>query len=168
MSCTVTVVRSHRGVLTKRVRLAADGWRLTEFSAGAWFSAHEREVTSFTDLVRLLEQVTRVPRCAVLRGRLLPGVDSRRCRRLCDVAEHRTAVTFESAARRWLAIDVDGLPEPSGCTFAAEPEDGVEHALGLLPEPFSDATCWWQATGDAGIKAGIHTRLWFWLSRPVD
>lgn len=168
MRCRVTVLRSLEGVLTKRVRLAADGWRMTEFSAGAWFSVHERDVADFGELVGLLERVTRAPRCAVVRGRPLPGIDPRRCRRLCDRAKHGEGVTFESAARRWLAVDVDSLPEPPGCTFAAEPEDGVEHALGTLPEPFHDASCWWQATGGAGIKPGIRCRLWFWLSRPVD
>lgn len=168
MSCAVTVLRSLGGALTKRVRLARDGWRLTGFSAGRWFAAHEREVGGFAHLAGLLERITGASRCAVVRGRLLPGADPRRCRRLCDRAKHGDAVTFAAAARRWLAVDIDSLPEPPGCTFAAEPEDGVEHALGLLPEPFREASCWWQATGSAGIKPGIRCRLWFWLSRPVD
>jgi hypothetical protein len=37
-----------------------------------------------------------------------------------------------------------------------------------VPEPFADASCWWQATGSAGVKPGIRVRLWFWLSRPVS
>ena len=105
---------------------------------------------------------------AVVRGRLLPHADPARCRRLSDRAAHGDAVTFAPALRRWLALDVDGVPEPLCLTFAAEPEAGVEHVLGMLPEPFADASCWWQATSSAGIKPGIRCRLWFWLSRPVS
>jgi hypothetical protein len=76
-------------------------------------------------------------------------------------------VTFGPCARRWLALDVDGVPEPPCTSFAAEPEAGVGHVLGLLPEEFADASCWWQATGTAGINPGIRCRLWFWLDRPV-
>ena len=77
-------------------------------------------------------------------------------------------MTYEASPRRWIALDVDGVPEPPCLTFAAEPEEGVEHVLGLVPEPFADASCWWQATASAGIKPGIRCRLWFWLSRPVS
>ena len=67
-----------------------------------------------------------------------------------------------------LQLDIDDVPEPDCLTFAAEPEAGVEHVLELLPEPFADASCWWQATSSAGLKPGIRCRLWFWLSRPVS
>ena len=30
------------------------------------------------------------------------------------------------------------------------------------------SSCWWQATGSAGIKPGIRLRLAFWLSRPLS
>ena len=52
--------------------------------------------------------------------------------------------------------------------FVADPEEGIEHALALLPERFAEASCWWQATGSAGIKPGIRARLWFWLSKAIS
>jgi hypothetical protein len=36
----VTVLRSHAGVLAKRLRRTAAGWATVPFSAGAWFEAH--------------------------------------------------------------------------------------------------------------------------------
>ena len=39
--------------------------------------------------------------------------------------------------------------------------------LELLPDPFQEASCWWQATSGAGIKPGIRCRLWFKLSRDI-
>lgn len=164
----VVVLRSRSGVLTKKVAYDASGWAVTPFSAGAYFSVHERAVDNFDELVALLERVARDPRAAVVRGRPLPGIDRHRCRRLCRREEHGDDVTFESAARRWIALDIDGVSEPACTTFAAEPEAGVEHVLELLPEPFAATSCYWQATSSAGVKSGIRARVWFWLSRPVS
>ena len=162
-ACALTVLRSSSGVMTKRVGYSDAGWNTVAFSAGTYFSVHERAVASFVELAVLLERISRDPRAAVVRGQLRPGVDCARVRRLSDRAEHGDAVTFEPRARRWIGLDIDGVPEPPCLTFAAEPEAGVEHVLGLLPEPFADASCWWQATSSAGIKPGIRCRLWFWL-----
>ena len=168
-SCSLTVLRSRSGVLTKRIALSSTaGWRVVGFSAGAWFSVHERPLGSFEELAERLEHIACNSRTAIVRGRLRSGVDRRSCRRLSDRTTHGEAVTFEAVPRRWLALDIDGVPEPACLTFAAEPEEGVAHILGLLPAEFADASCWWQATGSAGIKPGIRCRLWFWLSRPVS
>lgn len=164
----MTILRAHHGNLTKTIGHRADGWQIHDYTAGAFYAAYPQSVTCFAELVDTLESVSRYPQCAVLRGEIAPGVDARRCRRLSDRAKHGDNVTFVAAARRWLAADVDSLPEPPGCIFAAEPEDGIEHAIAQLPEPFHDASCWWQATSSAGVKPGIRCRLWFWLSRPVD
>ena len=159
----VTVLRSRSGMLTKRIE--ADR-RVVGFMAGAWFSVHERQVSSFEEMVELLQRVARDPYAAIVRGVPRPGIDRRCCRRLCDRAVHADAVTFAPMARRWIALDIDGVADPD--CFAAEPEAGVAHVLELLPEPFAEAACWWQATGSAGIKPGIRVRLWFWLDRAVD
>jgi hypothetical protein len=163
----LTVVRSLSGVLTKKIAHGLDGWQVTPFSAGAWYSVFELPVSNMESAAAQLDRVARDARAAVVRGRPLLGIDRSHCRRLCNRVEHGNAVTFEAAPRRWLALDVDGVPEPDCLTFAAEPEEGVEHVLGLLPPPFAEASCWWQATSTAGIKPGIRARLWFWLSRPV-
>jgi hypothetical protein len=168
MNDTITVLRSLGGVLTKRIWMSGASYQVEPFSAGRWYSVQSMPVASFLAMAAELERVSPDPYLAVIRGALLPHVDPRRCRRLCDRAQHGDAVTFGPAARHWIALDVDGVPEPDCLTFAAEPEAGVEHVLGLLPPEFAEASCWWQATGSAGIKPGIRCRLWFWLSRPVS
>ena len=165
---TLTVLRSRDGVLTKRIWMSGASYHVEPFSAGTWYSVRSMPLASFADLVAALDDVSGDHGCAVIRGALLPHVDPGRCRRLSDRARHGDAVTFAPAARLWLALDVDGVPEPDCLTFAAEPESGVEHVLGLLPPEFVEASCWWQATGSAGIKPGIRCRLWFWLSHPVS
>lgn len=163
---SATVLRSRSGVLTKRLRSTAAGWDIVPFSAGTWFSAHRRNIGSFDELAALLERVAADPRAGIVRGTLLAGTDPARCRRLSDRAEHGGAVTFRSCPRPWIALDIDGVSDPD--CFPAYPEAGVEHVLEHLPEPFAGVSCWWQATGSAGIKPGIRCRLWFWLSRPVS
>ena len=165
---TITMLRSFGGVLTKRIWMRGASYHVEPFSAGTWYSVRSMPIASFAEAAAALEEASRDPKSAIVRGALLPSVDPHRCRRLSDRARHGEAVTFAPAARRWIALDVDGVPEPDCMTFAAEPEAAVEHVLGLLPPEFADASCWWQATGSAGIKPGIRCRLWFWLGRPVS
>ena len=79
MSATdaVTVLRSRGGVLAKRLRHGPAGWACIAFSASTLFSAHERQVSSFKDLVEVLGQIERDPQACVIRGRLLSHVEPR-------------------------------------------------------------------------------------------
>jgi hypothetical protein len=45
--------------------------------------------------------------------------------------------------------------------------DGADFLRALLPEPFHEAACAWQATSQAGLRPGLRYRLWFVLSRPL-
>lgn len=169
MSDQLTVLCAHSGVLTKRVSHTADGWQITPYADAKHFAVRSAPIAGFAKLAETLTMLTNYPRCAVIRGEPLPGTDLERCRRLLHPCrESGDAATFAPAPRRWLAIDFDSVPEPAALVFAAEPEDAVEHVLGLLPEPFADVSCWWQATGSAGVKPGIRVRTWHWLSRPLD
>ena len=42
-SDSLTILYSRTGVLTKRVSVAREGWRVVPFSAGCWFSVHVRQ-----------------------------------------------------------------------------------------------------------------------------
>ena len=85
--------------------------------------------------------------------------------------------TFEDRPRSWVIFDVDRIPVPEHLTddWVDEPDAAVEHVLGLLPEPFRTATCWWSISSSAAIP-GPHGRevasafklkLAFWLDRPL-
>ncbi len=151
--------------LAKRIRANGD---IQGFAGATWFVNAEHEVSCLDDLAAVLDEVSREPQLAPVRGQKLPGVPLRH-RRLCDRAVHGEAVTYEPAAHRWLGIDVDGVAEPPSLCFAAEPEAGAEYVRdAVLPECFEGAACWWQATASAGIKPGIRVRSWFWLSQPLS
>jgi hypothetical protein len=162
---TMTVLLARSGFMAKTI---ADGKIARGYNAGKFYRVRHADVAGFPDMVRVLEKASGIPEACVIRGELLPNADPENCRRLSNQAEHGDAVTFTAKPRRWLAIDVDGCSEPAGLDFARDPEEGVEHVIGELPDEFHDAICWWQATGSAGTKPGINCRLWFHLSRPVS
>jgi hypothetical protein len=95
--------------------------------------------------------------------------------------EHRYAVTwlptFEDCPRAWVIFDVDRIPVPDHLIddWVDDPDAAVGHVLGLLPEPFRTATCWWSISSSAAVP-GPHGRevsgafklkLAFWLDRPL-
>jgi hypothetical protein len=95
--------------------------------------------------------------------------------------EHRYAVTwlptFEDRPRSWTIVDVDRVPVPNHLAddWVDEPEAAVEQVLGLLPEPFQAATCWWSISSSAAVPglqgrevaSEFKLKLAFWLSRAV-
>ena len=85
--------------------------------------------------------------------------------------------TFEDRPRSWVIFDVDRIPVPDHLIddWVDDPDAAVEHVLGLLPEPFRAATCWWSISSSAAVP-GPHGRevasefklkLAFWLDRPL-
>jgi hypothetical protein len=104
-----------------------------------------------------------------------------RNRKLEPDEEHRYAVTwlptFEDCPRSWVIFDVDRVPVPDHLIddWVDDPAAAVEHVLGLLPEPFRTATCWWSLSSSAAVpdKAGrevsalFKLKLAFWLDRPL-
>jgi hypothetical protein len=95
--------------------------------------------------------------------------------------EHRYAVTwlptFEDRPRSWVIFDVDRIPVPDHLIgdWVDEPDAAVEHVLGLLPEPFRPATCWWSISSSAAIPGPqgrdvateLKLKLAFWLDRTL-
>jgi hypothetical protein len=94
---------------------------------------------------------------------------------------HRYAATwlptFENRPRSWVIFDVDRVPVPEHLAddWVDDPKASVEYMLGLLPEPFRAATCWWSISSSAAVP-GPHGRevasefklkLAFWLDRPL-
>jgi hypothetical protein len=93
--------------------------------------------------------------------------------------DYRYAVTwlptFEDRPRSWVIFDVDRVRVPDHLIddWVDAPETAVEHVLGLLPEPFRAATCWWSISSSAAVPglqgrevaSEFKLKLAFWLSR---
>ncbi len=74
--------------------------------------------------------------------------------------------TFRDVPRRWLALDVEGIPLPE-TLHPADLAGCCALALTRLPGAMQDAACIVQASGSHGFKPDMRLRLWFWLSRPT-
>lgn len=130
-----------------------------------WYQGGGVALRGFADLAGLLEQVQRDPAWFVVRGALRTSEPTFRRTHVDKPGE---AASLAPAAHRWVLLDLDKYREdvPSAA-FAADPASWAKAARSGLPECFRGATCWWQATGSAGIKPGVRLRLAFWLSRAV-
>jgi hypothetical protein len=63
---------------------------------------------------------------------------------------------------------MDGIDQGLAEDPAVDPEDAVEHLIGLLPDEFAEASCWWQFSSSQGFEPGeLSARLWFILDRAV-
>jgi hypothetical protein len=151
-------------------------WRKVSYSAGARFTAEECSVTSLADLAAVLERVSLDPRAFIVRGNLsqsarddLAGAAGQTIRRRKHL-KNNILPTLEEVPRRWIMVDIDNWPLPTWGDLADDPDTVIEHAIHeLLPEPFHDATCWWQLSSSAGFVAGmVKAHLFFWLSEPAD
>jgi hypothetical protein len=76
------------------------------------------------------------------------------------------APTLCDVPKRWLALDIDGIPRPPDIAATDLRKCGPV-VIGVLPAPFRHARCIVQATASHGIKPGIRLRLWYWLDRPT-
>ena len=160
---TLTVLRSPHLRLAKRLRLdGQDG-----YDKAKTLDAYTVSIAGLDDVLALLRRLVLQPSCCVIRGRLLAGTTAKGIRRLLHMdRETGELPTFDDVPRRWLALDLDGLPMPEG----VEPSDleacGTA-ALATLPAPFHGTASIIQASASHGVKPGMRLRVWVWLSRPM-
>jgi hypothetical protein len=135
-----------------------------------YFSVTAIEVAGIGELARALEGLSRNPHAFVVRGEPLPGIDRKRTRRLLH-PDRKTGepATFTEAPRRWVLVDVDEIACPAAIDPKSDPEDAVEHVIGLLPAELHDAWCWWQLSSSQSVFSDttISMHLWVWLDAPL-
>jgi hypothetical protein len=174
---TLTILTTFGPLLTKMVGPGPDGRLavLKDYDNAEHFRSSTAIVHGLADMLAVLEHLATCPRSAIIRGAILPGTDSRRCKRLLRPMREDdgtiTPATFQACPRRWLACDVDSVAPPvalPGLQWLERPADTAAFLAGRLPTEFRQASCVLQATSGAGIKPGIRARAWYWLDRPVS
>lgn len=166
----MTVVHSFGPRLAKQIVRQADGSVSIEgFENARNFSVESLALDGLEALAGWLERYENDRRSAVIRAALRPGVNADRVRRTLHEQINPDGALespcFRAKARRWVALDLDGIPVPE----AVDPKRGlIGHLVGLLPTSFAGADLILQFTGSAGFKPGIRARLWFWLDRAVS
>ena len=163
---SITIMRCARNRrATKLVTGLPDGSiRVDSYDAGKFAAVAERQVAGIADLALALDEVSLDPRCFVIRGEPLAGINRERCRRLLYKHEDGTPPAFREVPRRWAIIDFDDPPGP----YRFDPRDGALAAIycrSLLPPAWRRSSFWWALSSSAGFKAGVRVKVAFWLDR---
>lgn len=163
--CAVTVVEAHGGAILAK-RWHADG-SATPYGNARTVTLHAVPLADLAGLYSLLRDLLKAPRCCIVRGEPIDPARGAHVRRLLHrCPETGDAPTLREVPRRWVAVDVDGLPLPAGL----DPSDLAACARvvrSALPHAFRDAAAIVGATASHGMKPGARLRWWAWLSRPT-
>lgn len=161
---SITILRAQRRQLAKLIDV--DG-SVTDYDSARLFDLAAVRLTGLEALGLLLRRLTNRPDCCVVRGGIADPSRTRKVRRLLhgDPATG-DAPTLRDEPRRWLALDIDGVPRPQAIA-AGDLRGCAQITRELLPSELRAADCIVQATASHGIKPGIRMRLWYWLARPV-
>jgi hypothetical protein len=115
------------------------------------------------ELSRLLQNLERMPNVMVIRGEPKDSLDLQR-----GVRRRKTNFVTPPEGRRWIMIDFDKIPLPTGMGVAHDAKAVAEYLVSLLPPEFHDASYHYQLSSSAGLKdasvASMH--VWFWLDQP--
>ena len=106
--------------------------------------------------------------CMVVRGAIVDPARTSGVRRIVH-PDHETGElpTLCEFPRRWLALDVDGLPIPAGIDARDLPACAAA-ARAALPPAFHAARAVVTASASHGIKPGLRLRYWCWCDRAVS
>jgi hypothetical protein len=159
---SITVLRARGRRLAKLI--APDGG-IVDYDATRLFDLIEIPVNGLDHLEDDLRRLLHQPDRCTVRGRIAEIGRCRGVRRLLHPEGNDPASLIE-APRRWLALDIDGLPRPVNVP-AADLVACAGIAIAALPSEFHDARCLAQATAGHGYKPGLRLRLWYWLDRPL-
>lgn len=156
----MTLLAPETGLAAKRV--SVDG--VQSAPPSTWHRAVEYPIATFGDLCHALTTLSGQSEWFLVRGRVRPGLDMARIRRSHVGAEG----TLLPASHQWILIDLDSVM-PEVTDFASRPAHYAARVRSeLLPAAFTNAACFWQATGSAGVKPGVRLRMAFWLTRPLS
>ena len=161
---TITVLRARGRRLAKLVHPdgAVDG-----YDSARTYDLLAPAAPDLDALAGLLAELLPRQDCAVVRGAIIDTARTRGVRRLA----HPDPVTGDVATlrehpRRWLALDLDGLPLPPAISVRDLAGCGG-FARSMLPPVFHHARMIVQASASHGIKPGARLRLWIWLDRAL-
>ena len=129
------------------------------------FSGREVPITSFDELVSVLDNLSDDMYSCIVRGALIHGTnpDSFYRRKTTNPKEG----CIEDVDQQWVCLDIDGIPLHSlGCTL----EESPKVIQKMLPTCFAKASCWWNFSASQGFKDGnkVSLHMWFWLDDEIS
>lgn len=161
----MTILHTPGRRLAKRI---SQSGIVSGYEGAKHFNLTERPLSGLDELAEALTWLLPRPAYAVVRGAVADPARVTGVRRLIHPCPHSgEQPTLQEAPRRWLALDLDGLPLPVGTDVRDLASCGA-HARLSLPAAFHAPRCIVAASGSHGVKPGMRLRLWFWLHRPLS
>ncbi len=163
-ACGLTLLRSRGSRLAKlwHVDGTCEGYGLART-----FDLAPVPLDGLDALAALLARLQGQPDRCTVRGAVADPARTCGVRRLLHTdPETGEAPTLRPVARRWFALDLDGLPLPVG----TDPRDLAACAAAVLPSlpaGLRGADLLVQATAGHGVKPGARLRLWGWCDRAL-
>jgi hypothetical protein len=162
---SITVVRARGRRLAK---LVCPNGAVEGYDNARTFDLFTHAVPDLDALALLLTELLGRRDRAVVRGAIIDPARTRQVRRLAHPdPETGEAPTLREQPRRWLALDLDGLPLPAGIDARDLPAC-AEEARVALPPAFRDVCAVVTASASHGIKPGLRLRYWCWCDRLVS
>jgi hypothetical protein len=137
------------------------------------FEAKDVTFSDIEDLERKLRILQRRQKTCVVRGKLRPGVDGARTRRLYrpEVDEKGTVITpatFEECERAVVMLDMDLSPAPPDVDPVRDAAGARAFVLGLLPPEFQDVDLILSWGSSQNVKPGkLSAHVWALFDRAV-
>ena len=131
-----------------------------------YFSCKVHPVNGILQLATLIEQLSSHQNKIIIRGQ--PPVQNSGY-----VERNKANYAEPDAGLSWAMLDFDNLVLPEGISPTSIA--AIEHVIAKLPEPFQQATYYYQFSSSTGIvqpdgtplKTGLNVHLFFWFARPV-
>ena len=162
---TITIIRATGRRLGKLIK--ADG-SIVGYDSAKTFDLAEMPVIDLEHLRERLSALTARPDCCIVRGGIADHARTVGVRRLVyHDAKTGDAPTICDADRRWIGLDIEGVPRPYDLP-ASDLIGCARVAIKLLPTEFHEVRCIVQATSGHGLKPGSRLRLWYWANRPLS
>jgi hypothetical protein len=164
----VTVLTASSNAKTvKTYQIDAEGHLETlQYGKEKFFRYKLEPATSIHSLATLLTQLSTSDNKIIIRGQQKVPMRGPARRTLDIYAEPPEGLS-------WAMLDFDAIPLPDGLSPASR--EAIEWLIEKLPEPFHDATYFYQFSSSTGIfrpdgtplKRGLNVHLFFWFSQPI-
>lgn len=164
----VTVLTASSNAKTvKTYQIDAEGKLETlQYGKETFFRCQVEIVAGIHSLAALLTKLSASQNKIIIRGQQKVPIRGPARRTLDIYAEPTEGLS-------WAMLDFDAIPLPDGLSPASR--EAIEWLIEKLPEPFHDATYFYQFSSSTGIfhpdgrprKAGLNVHLFFWFSQPI-
>jgi hypothetical protein len=155
---------------TKTYEKIGDRVEKSDYPGLYQFAAQEIIAHDINDLATIVETMSKVQNCIIVRAGLTDFARSElTAGRTITRSKNDTAPYLAEIDLPWGMADIDDFRLQSGDDLNANPLAVIERAVEqVLPPAFHGVTTFWQLSASAGFAVGVlKVHLWYWLSQPV-